>query len=224
MLTNSKLVAPKKAKFSAEEQEQNKKIQNYYKLQSKIYDLSRWSFLFGRKSIVKQLPLDRDAKATILEVGCGTGQNLSQIAKRFRNAKLYGIDVSKDMIDISRKKVKSFGDRVELIQAPYQKDMHYPFEQLDGIVFSYSLSMINPQWEDLLKRAYEDLRPGGWIAVVDFHNSSWKGFKNHMSNHHVRMDGHLLNYLRDNYMIHLESVKQAYAGAWAYFLFVGKKL
>ena len=53
----------------------NPSIQGYYALHSRIYDATRWTFLFGRESILR-----RSAKIAaperILEVGCGTGRNL----------------------------------------------------------------------------------------------------------------------------------------------------
>ena len=224
MLTKSKLIAPQRTTPPLAGKVQNQKNQHNYKLQSKDYTLGRWPFLFGRKTIVDKLPIDRDAKATILEIGCGTGQMLKHVAQKYPNSRLFGIDMSSQMIKKSQSRMARFSDRVTLIQAPYQKNLNYPFNQVDGIIFSYSLSMINPQWEDLVNRAWEDLRPGGWIAVVDFHNSGFSSFKKHMSKHHVRMDGHLLRYLRDHFLIHQETVKSAFAGAWSYFLFIGKKL
>ena len=102
--------------------------------------------------------------------------------------------------------------------------LNYPFEKVDGIVFSYALGKLDKNWEDLLNRAWDDLKPGGWVAVVDFHNSGFGAFKKRMENRLIKLDGHLLRFLRDHFLIHLESVKSAYAGAWSYFLFVGKKL
>jgi S-adenosylmethionine-diacylgycerolhomoserine-N-methlytransferase len=83
---------------TASEEDQNKNIQNYYKLQSKIYDATRWTFLFGRKKLVRVLPFDKDAAIDILEIGCGTGYNLKRLAKAFPNARITGLDVSEDMI------------------------------------------------------------------------------------------------------------------------------
>jgi S-adenosylmethionine-diacylgycerolhomoserine-N-methlytransferase len=83
--------------------------------------------------------------------------------------------------------------------------------------------MINPQWEELLQQAYNDLKPGGFIAVVDFHDSRFNWFKRHMGNNHVRMDGHLLPALSQLYKTVFVRIVKAYAGVWEYVLFVGRK-
>ncbi|MCB0666402.1 MAG: class I SAM-dependent methyltransferase, partial [Saprospiraceae bacterium] len=80
-----------------------------------------------------------------------------------------------------------------------------------------------PQWEQLIQQAGRDLAPGGYIAVTDFHNSQFSWFRTHMSNHHVRMDGHILPVLQDHFQPDLQLIKSAYLGVWDYFLFIGKK-
>lgn len=211
-------------KFNQQSSEdQTEHMQNYYKLQSKIYDATRWSFLFGRRRIIKQLPLAKDRSVKILEVGCGTGYNLVQMAKAFPNAQLIGLDVSPDMTSLSQKNTTAYSDRVNIIQAPYSSD-HQLFEgSVDLILFSYSLTMINPQWSELLLQAKKDLRTGGIIAVTDFHDSKNAWFKKHMSNHHVRMDSHLTPLLEEEFEPLIKEIKPAYGGIWHYLIFIGKK-
>lgn len=210
-----------KTRITSDIQEQNRTIDTYYQFQSKIYDLTRWTFLFGRKRIVRELPFEREAAFKLLEVGCGTGYNLQRLARRFPKAHLTGMDLSGDMLHIARQNTQTFGDRVELIQAPYgQTPLSF---QPDVILFSYSLTMINPQWQDLLQEAYRDLPEGGIIAVTDFHRSQFPWFKNHMANHHVRMDAHLLPVLQEQFTSLTEKVQNAYLGIWEYLVYVGKK-
>jgi len=204
-------------------EQQTAYMQQYYKLQSKIYDSTRWSFLFGRKRIIKEIPLPWDTTGTILEVGCGTGYNLKRLAKQFPKAKIIGLDVSNHMTDLAKKNTARMKNHVQVIHAPYSTD-HNLFEgPIEAVLFSYSLTMINPQWKDLILQAKKDLRTGGIIAVTDFHDSSNKWFKSHMSNHHVRMDSHLLPVLETEFTPILQKVARAYAGVWHFLLFTGKK-
>lgn len=131
------------------------------------------------------------------------------------------MDLSGDMLHIARQNTISFGDRVELIQAPYGQTP-LPF-QPEVVLFSYALTMINPQWKELIQEAYRDLPEGGIIAVTDFHDSRFPWFKSHMGNHHVRMEKHLLPALREQFKPLMEEVKSAYLGVWEYLIFVGKK-
>jgi S-adenosylmethionine-diacylgycerolhomoserine-N-methlytransferase len=83
--------------------------------------------------------------------------------------------------------------------------------------------MINPQWEELIRQAKADLKPGGVIAVADFFDSRFEWFKTHMGNNHVRMDGHLLPLLEQEFTTLSHVVKPAYGGVWDYFVHLGRK-
>lgn len=203
-------------------EKQVSRIQQYYRFQSKIYDLTRWSFLFGRRAIVKLLPYQPQDVFTLLEVGCGTGHNLKLASRRFPNAHLIGLDVSGDMLSLAGKQLAD-KPNISLLEQPYGQGT-YPWSgKVDVILFSYSLSMINPQWESLLAQALVDLRPGGMVAIADFHDSRMPWFKRHMSGHHVRMDGHLKAALSQLFNTRYVSVRKAYSGIWTYFLYLGQK-
>ncbi|MEN0005523.1 MAG: class I SAM-dependent methyltransferase [Bacteroidota bacterium] len=204
--------------------EQNEAIQHYYStFQSKIYDLTRWGFLFGRKGIIQKLPFERDAAFRSLEIGCGTGYNMLELAKYYPNAQLTGLDVSGDMLAIAKKNTAPFKDRTTLLEKPYELGEQAFLGQKDVVIFSYSLTMINPQWQELIRQAYQDLKPGGYVAVADFHNSPFPWFKAHMSNHHVRMDGHLVPLLKELFQPILHQENNAYLGLWKYIMFIGQK-
>ncbi len=197
-------------------------MKRYYSLHAKIYDATRWTFLFGRKRMVRRLSRALQTEnPDILEVGCGTGYNLEQLAKHFPNARLKGVDVSEDMLRRSAKRLARWADRITLVEKPYGTEGQP--EQYDLILFSYSLTMINPHWEVLLSQAQKDLKPGGLLAVVDFHDSPLPWFKRHMANNHVRMDGHLLPVLKAGFISVDSTIYRAYAGIWEYVLFLGIK-
>jgi S-adenosylmethionine-diacylgycerolhomoserine-N-methlytransferase len=190
----------------------------------RIYNATRWSFLFGRRRVIRLLPFATSKAFYGLEVGCGTGYNLRYLAKKFPRAKFCGMDVSEDMIQLAQRATKPFADRVTLIQEPYTSAPNPLTGKLDLVLFSYSLTMINPQWQDLIGRAWEDLREGGVLAVVDFHSSRFSGFRNHMAKHHVRMEGHLLPFLQNlDCQKTVARTHAAYGGVWEYMLFVGRK-
>lgn len=192
-------------------------MENYYRFQSTIYDSTRWSFLFGRDMIIRRCAELVEAK-DILEVGCGTGYNLKRLAKCFPQANILGVDISQSMLDKASNKLKS-QKNIQLSSEAYgSKERKNSF---DLILFSYSLSMINPHWDQLLESAKKDLKPGGHIAILDFESSQYKWFKNHMANHHVRMEKHLMPNLLDQFILTEWDSKLAYAGLWNYFYFIG---
>ena len=195
-------------------------IERYYRFHSRIYDATRWSFLFGRDALIKQAA-KLIAPARVLEVGCGTGKNLLHLARRFPNAFITGVDLSDTMLDVAQKKTALFDDRVELEQRCYDRPIDAG--SYDLVIFSYALSMFNPGWEQAIKAAREDLREGGHLAVVDFHHSISPAFRRWMGVNHVRMEGHLLPTLEADFATTVKDVRRAYGGLWQYVLFIGQK-
>lgn len=57
----------------------------------------------------------------VLDVGCGTGVLLKQLAERFPEAELYGVDASADMLTQARLALKEF-PHVQLAQAEVRPD------------------------------------------------------------------------------------------------------
>jgi S-adenosylmethionine-diacylgycerolhomoserine-N-methlytransferase len=202
------------------QQEQHRFIERYYRMHAGIYDLTRWSFLLGREALLRQVAASF-TPARILEVGCGTGKNLVQLGRQFPRARLWGLDLSGDMLAVARKKLQSMAPRLTLIQAAYDRPAkEEPF--FDLVVFSYALSMFNPGWEQALTAASRDLAHGGAIAAVDFHDSVFPLFKRWMGLNHVRLDGHLLPGLKSRFPLHEATVRPAYGGVWSYFRFLGR--
>jgi len=82
--------------------------------------------------------------------------------------------------------------------------------------------MMHKDWENAIDYARQDLKPGGLIAVVDFHDSRCNGFKRWMRMNHVWMDSHLLPRLQSSFRPVQLEINHAYAGWWGYFLFIGQ--
>lgn len=206
-------------------QEQARKIKRYYTFHSKIYDATRWTFLFGRHWVIDWLPFGRTEKLTIMEIGCGTGYNLKYLAQSYPKAKLIGWDLSKEMLQVAEEKLHSIPNKYILRNDAYGTEGTFAgaSPKADVILFSYCLTMVNPHWQDLLLQAKEDLKEGGVLAVVDFHDSRFPLFKRWMRKNHVRMESHLLPFLQQHFPTTKHEVRRAYLGLWHYFLFMGKK-
>lgn len=195
----------------------------YYKLKSKFYNTTRWAFLAGRKGLIHELPFAQDAKISILEIGCETGQNIKRFAHYFENAQITGVETSSSKLNIAAKNTLNYEQRVQLKNEVYTSSSFNSQSKFDIILCSYILSSVNPNWDSIINQAYRDLKPGGMIAVIDFHDSKFNVFKRHMNNNHVEMEGHLLQYLSGKFTAVSEDIHQAYLGIWEYFSFVGIK-
>lgn len=203
---------------------QQETMRNYYRLHAAVYDATRWSFLFGRKALLRQLPILGHREQHLLEVGCGTGYNLRFLARHHERIHLLGVDVSKDMIAQASKSTARYSRRVQLFEQAYGDKSLEGAPTLDIVLFSYALTMFNPGWEAAIEQALADLRPGGRIAVVDFHDTPSGAFRWWMSRNHVRMEGHLLPFLQSKFRTESLEVLPAWLGLWRYFLFVGQKV
>lgn len=196
-------------------------LKGYYRWHARIYDLTRWAFLFGRQTIIQRAAEQMVMPERILEIGCGTGRNLVELAERFPQAQIIGLDLSKDMLDQARSKLSRYGNRVELLHQAYARPIAGD-GKFDLIVISYCLTMINPGFEEVLAVCKEDLSSRGMIAVVDFHESRWTWFRRWMGVNHVRMEGQVMAQLKQHFQPLICQVSHGYGDLWRYLMFVGK--
>ena len=143
---------------------------HYYRLHAGIYDLTRWSFLFGRRKLVEDAVFVHRPES-VLEIGCGTGTNLRRLGRKLPEAELVGIDLSEDMLRRAERKLAPFRARVRLVRGRYPDDSRLlgSEHRFDLILFSYSLSMFGGEWGPALEAAQRSLSSRGVVAVLDFH-------------------------------------------------------
>ncbi|MGF1547836.1 MAG: class I SAM-dependent methyltransferase [Thiotrichales bacterium] len=146
------------------------RMDRQYRLQRHVYDFSRKYYLLGRDRLLAEIPLV--AGERVLEIGCGTARNLIQLARRYPETHLFGLDASERMLETARDQLTRWGlqDRVSLRQGlaeaanPAEFGISEPF---DHVLFPYVLSMI-PHWPQALDHALTILKPNGWLHIVDF--------------------------------------------------------
>lgn len=141
-----------------------------YRRQRHVYDLSRKYYLLGRDRLIEDL--DPPAGGRVLEIGCGTARNLVAMARRHPAAPLFGIDLSREMLDTARRRLDREGlaGRIRLAHADatsFDPALLFGVPAFSRIFFSYTLSMI-PEWERALARSVHWLQPGGELHLVDF--------------------------------------------------------
>ena len=126
--------------------------------------LTARKILLGLSDLKQRL----DAGGTILEVGCGTGNLLLELAKTFPKARCLGIDIDEASLAIARGKIDKagLGGRIDVVQgapdaalAPASADACVMIEVLHEIA-----AALRPA---LLKAAATALRPGGWMVIID---------------------------------------------------------
>jgi S-adenosylmethionine-diacylgycerolhomoserine-N-methlytransferase len=142
-----------------------------YRRQHHIYDMTRKYFLLGRDHLIGELA--PSVHGSVLEIGCGTGRNLIAAARRYPEARLFGLDVSSVMLSKARANIRSarLEARITLAlgdAAQFDAARLFGRSRFDRVFFSYSLSMI-PDWRKALSHAFETAaEPGGMVSAVDF--------------------------------------------------------
>lgn len=140
-----------------------------YRYQRYIYDLTRKYYLLGRDEMIRAM--DVQDGQSVLEVACGTGRNLQLIGKTYPKARLYGFDISEEMLISARAKLGAKATLAQGDACDFAPDGLFDVAGFDHIVLSYSLSMI-PDWQGAVREALRHLAPGGTLHIVDFGNQS----------------------------------------------------
>jgi S-adenosylmethionine-diacylgycerolhomoserine-N-methlytransferase len=141
-----------------------------YRRQRHIYDLSRKFYLLGRDEAIARLRPARGDK--VLEIACGTGRNLIKLARTYPEVRLFGLDVSREMLATASTSTARAGlaSRVALAQADataFDSQGLFGYASFERVMISYAVSMI-PPWRKALAHALDVLAPGGSLHIVDF--------------------------------------------------------
>lgn len=141
-----------------------------YRWQRHIYDASRRYYLLGRNEMLHGIAAKPGQ--SILEIGCGTGRNLTVAANLYPSATLFGIDISKEMLKTANTNLSNAGvqQKVRLAQGDatnFDAKTYFQKQVFDHIYFSYTLSMV-PQWQEAVAHALTMLSDQGQLHVVDF--------------------------------------------------------
>jgi S-adenosylmethionine-diacylgycerolhomoserine-N-methlytransferase len=143
------------------------RMDHMYRYQRHIYDLTRKYYLLGRDQMIAGLDLQDGG--SLLEIGCGTGRNLVLAQRHFPHARLFGLDISAEMLATAHVKFEGQASRprLEVADATTFRASDFGQPHFDRVMISYALSMI-PDWQSAIDRGIEALGPEGSLHIVDF--------------------------------------------------------
>ncbi|WP_245427061.1 class I SAM-dependent methyltransferase [Pleomorphomonas carboxyditropha] len=139
-----------------------------YRLTRHVYDATRKPYLLGRDRMIEALDVPPDG--SVLEMGCGTGRNLIAVGRRHPRARLYGFDISGEMLKTARTNIERSGLDIRLAEGDaclFDPEAAFGVARFDRVYFSYTLSMI-PDWTTALAHGLAQVKDGGSLSVVDF--------------------------------------------------------
>ncbi len=103
--------------------------------------------------------------ADILDVGCGTGSLLADLARSGATS-LAGVDLAPNILDVARGKLAASGARADLRVADAEEPLPWDAESFDVVTLTGALHhFYRPH--DVLAEIHRVLRRGGQLLVVD---------------------------------------------------------
>jgi demethylmenaquinone methyltransferase/2-methoxy-6-polyprenyl-1,4-benzoquinol methylase len=114
---------------------------------------------YWKKEIIKKIPNCN----SVLDLACGTGILTFQIAEKLPTAKILGVDITENYLEIARKKLKPYQQISFLCQDAEKLNLDQKF---DCITSSYIPKYCKA--ETLIKICLNHLNPGGKIILHDF--------------------------------------------------------
>ena len=126
------------------------------------YD-TRWSFYIAATTSATLARLSVPPTGRVLDVGCGTGALLQQLARKFPQATLVGVDPVPEMLAVARGRVPSSTE----LREGWAEEL--PFEDNDfDVVVSCSMFHYVRQPVATLMELSRVLRPGGELIITDW--------------------------------------------------------
>jgi ubiquinone/menaquinone biosynthesis C-methylase UbiE len=136
------------------------RVARFYKFFEPLYLI----FPIARRRAVAALGLKPGD--TVLEIGAGTGRNFPYLIEAVGpSGKVVAVDASEGMLREARKLVERRGWSNVLLQRQDAAKLEVD-RDVEAVLFSLSYSAM-PEPKRALARAWEHLRPGGRLAVMD---------------------------------------------------------
>lgn len=156
--------------YSSDSRSKSEQIKTMFDNIAPAYDFMNRAMTFGIDRCWRRKAVDMLAKTSpreILDVATGTGDLAMLLARRIKESKVTGLDLSEGMIAVGRKKVGEAGLE-ERISLQCGDCLNMPFEEnsFDAVTVAYGVR----NFENLLQGYREMLRvlrPGGTINVIE---------------------------------------------------------
>ncbi|TXT58120.1 MAG: hypothetical protein BAJALOKI1v1_1750008 [Promethearchaeota archaeon] len=137
-------------------------------------------FIWIRKQITSKVK-EYEPTGTIVDLGCGSGNLIVQLAKNFPDQSIIGVDISQEMLNAAKKRVeREVPSRGIEFKKGSSQSLPFPDNSVDFLISSLSLH----HWLDpleALNEIFRVLQKGGSLIIFDFRRNSRNFFYNLLS-------------------------------------------
>lgn len=122
--------------------------------------------VYWRREMVKALALPETGR--VLDAACGTGDGMIELARQSKAGRLLaGVDFAPKMLEVARQKLEPLADshQISLVAG---NSLALPFTPgaFDAVTIAFGIRNIMDR-KAALRQFYDQLKPGGWLAVLE---------------------------------------------------------
>ena len=114
------------------------------------------------ESLFERYRLSADCR--ILDVGCGTGEISSRLARLYPHASVIAVDLLDGVLEIARDRYRDLAPRLEFRQQDAFK-LDFEAHGFDLVVCRHMLQAV-PRPITILAQLKQHLKPGGWLHMT----------------------------------------------------------
>jgi ubiquinone/menaquinone biosynthesis C-methylase UbiE len=140
---------------------------------AELYDVGVEFLFLGMADVMRRQVIPPVARllgpattGRVLDVACGTGRTLLQMATTLPNAKLYGLDLSPYYLQVARKLLRDVADAS--LVAENAEAMPFCDDYFDAVTSVYLFHELPKNARrNVLREMFRVLRPGGIVVIQD---------------------------------------------------------
>ncbi|HUP01112.1 MAG TPA: class I SAM-dependent methyltransferase [Gemmatimonadota bacterium] len=144
------------------ERKERDAVLNEYSRLAPVYD-KRWSFYIEATTRATMARLSPPPNARVLDVGCGTGVLLQELAREFPQVSLVGLDPVPEMLAVARSRVPPGTE----LHEGWAEELPFADGHFDVVVSCNVLHYIRRPVPALME-VRRVLRPGGEVVITDW--------------------------------------------------------
>ena len=193
--------------------------QPLYKLPKQIERALNGALLPGRRILIEQVAAQRTPKR-VLVIGQWRAADLGHMRESFPRARFTLITPTAEHESVGHTSPTQT-DAMHWLAGPYSQPVKttHPF---DVALLAYGLGRSQMDVDATIAALQADLRSGGLVAVVDFHDAPLAPMQAWLRRCAIEANGHLLPTLTTHFKRSTIAVESAHGGLWRYLLFLGE--